>query len=186
MNQYPNFNLTKMVYLVRHGQSETAANNKHQDGMAALSELGLKQADVLAARFNNIKADYLISSNYKRAFQTAEAISKVTGLKINENDLFRERKYASEAENIEYGSKELQNIYEQINANELNQDFHYSDEENFFDLRERTIKAFKVIQELNKENIIIATHGKFLAMIICLAIFGEDFEMSIYSKFAII
>ena len=73
--------------LVRHGESKVTVRrviggHRTCDG---LSELGVRQADRLAARLaetGEIAADRLLSSHYQRAIETAEALSPALGLPV--------------------------------------------------------------------------------------------------------
>lgn len=87
----PTKNETKLL-LIRHGESE--ANVKkvfagHFD--APLVERGIKQADLAAIYIkNNYNPHKIYSSDLLRAYQTAERISKATGLKIIKEPQLRE------------------------------------------------------------------------------------------------
>ncbi len=64
------------IYLVRHGESELNKVSVHQTEDTPLSPEGIKQANKLAERIKKLKIDFIYSSPYKRAKQTAEIISK--------------------------------------------------------------------------------------------------------------
>jgi probable phosphoglycerate mutase len=82
-----------MVYLVRHGQTALTPQRKFS-GIGPLDpELtppGLKEAELLANEIEKIKPDVLISSPLRRTRQTADAISKLTGLKIEFDEMWKE------------------------------------------------------------------------------------------------
>ena len=82
-----------MVYLVRHGQTALTPQRKFS-GIGPLdpelTSTGLKEAELLANEIKKIKPDVLISSPLHRTRQTAEAISKSTGLKIEFDDMWKE------------------------------------------------------------------------------------------------
>lgn len=68
------------LYLVRHGQ--TPANLNRQFAGATdvpLDETGMKQAEEVAARFQDFKIDGIVSSPLQRALYTAKSIGRVTG-----------------------------------------------------------------------------------------------------------
>lgn len=62
------------VYFVRHGQTKYNVLQEHQPEDAGLSELGIKQAEILAKRFSKIPIDIIYSSPMKRVKQTVEII----------------------------------------------------------------------------------------------------------------
>ncbi|MGA0902202.1 MAG: histidine phosphatase family protein [Candidatus Nanopelagicaceae bacterium] len=82
-----------MIYLVRHGQTALTPQRKFS-GIGPLNpELtpsGLKEADLVASEIARIKPDVLISSPLQRTKQTAEAISKSTGLEIVYEEMWKE------------------------------------------------------------------------------------------------
>lgn len=72
-----------MVYLVRHGETPLTPHRKFSgDGKLnpGLTAKGLMEADLLANEIAILKPDVLITSPLQRTMQTAEAISKATGL----------------------------------------------------------------------------------------------------------
>ncbi len=75
------------IYLVRHGEADYSGLLEHHffgfgRDFAPLSEKGIEQAEE-AAQDQRIKsADIIISSPYTRALQTAQIISKNTGITV--------------------------------------------------------------------------------------------------------
>ena len=64
------------LIIVRHGESEWNRIHRYQGQLdAPLSELGLRQAEALAARLKGEKLDYIYTSPLQRAARTAEAIA---------------------------------------------------------------------------------------------------------------
>lgn len=68
--QYPQFDML----LIRHGQSTTNANPDlmGQRGNVPLSELGIKQAEALGRSLKDSYFDFIYSSDYTRALDTAK------------------------------------------------------------------------------------------------------------------
>ncbi len=64
-------------------------------------------------------------------------------------------------------------------------DWHYSDEENFEDLKERGLKALKKILSLSSlghENVVVVTHGMFMKMLLAVMIMDKDLTSYEYSR----
>jgi len=97
MNSIPNSktkndNSQTTLLLVRHGQSEGNAARRFGGHTATpLSSLGLTQAEAVAQSLSSESITAIYSSDLKRAVQTAEPLSKLTGLPINTTEAFRER-----------------------------------------------------------------------------------------------
>lgn len=79
------------LYVVRHGQTDWNKNKILLGNTdIELNDIGKKQALQLKDKLANIKFDYVISSNLKRAYETANIISNN---KIIQNTQLRERSY---------------------------------------------------------------------------------------------
>jgi phosphoserine phosphatase len=64
------------MIIVRHGESEWNRIHRYQGQLdAPLSDLGLRQADALAARLRDEPIAYIYSSRLQRAARTAQAIA---------------------------------------------------------------------------------------------------------------
>lgn len=81
----------KKLYLVRHGQTtwnleKRTQGNKDSD----LTPLGIKQAEILSHRLQNIELDAIFCSPLKRAYLTAEIIAKKQNIEYTLDDRLRE------------------------------------------------------------------------------------------------
>ncbi len=79
------------LYLIRHGESMNPVQKRFGD--LDLSPLGVRQAERLRDRLaatGEMKADVLISSTLRRAYQTAEIIAPALGLPIVPDDEVQE------------------------------------------------------------------------------------------------
>lgn len=80
------------LYLTRHGETEENAQNILQGHMPGhLNEKGLAQARLLCGRLRNVPFDYILSSDLKRAMDTAAFVAGEKGLPIIPCPLLRER-----------------------------------------------------------------------------------------------
>jgi broad specificity phosphatase PhoE len=81
----------KVVYFVRHGQSEDNVAPVFQSPDAPLSAVGRHQATRIAARVATLAFDVLLASPYRHAHETADVMSQVTGKTPELCALFTER-----------------------------------------------------------------------------------------------
>src|SRR2546427_92120 len=81
----------KVVYFVRHGQSEDNVAPVFQSPDSPLSAVGRAQAARIAARASKLAFEVLLASPYRRAQETAEVIGNVTGKALELCELFTER-----------------------------------------------------------------------------------------------
>lgn len=91
------------LLLIRHGESEANRNRVFGGQINPdLQEKGVKQAE-LTAKFiaENYKVDKIYSSDLKRAYKTAEALSKLLNIEIKKEKRFREI-YAGKWEGVKF------------------------------------------------------------------------------------
>jgi probable phosphoglycerate mutase len=82
------------LILWRHGQSVWNANDRVQGQTdVELSELGREQAAAAATRLAALKPDALVSSDLRRAADTAAALAELTGLPVRYDERLRERHF---------------------------------------------------------------------------------------------
>lgn len=177
------------LYIVRHAESEGNAQKLHQGRNASLTQKGFQQAQVLANRFKTISIDAILSSDLKRARLTAGFIGQVVKKEITLTHLLRELKRPTEIEEKSYDDPHVQLIKQQIVQNHNDQNWHFSDEENFFDLKKR-IEEFLTYLTLRKEdNVLLVTHAIVIRMIVSQIIFSKsltpDEFLHIYKSFKV-
>ena len=172
----------KRIYLVRHGESEGNINGKFgQPFDGPLSDLGEKQASMIAERAKNIDFDVIIASPSKRAFQTAEKISEKTGKEIVPSKLFVERRRPSELVGLSWEDEKVVEYVRLREENKNDPDFRYSDEEVFVDLDKRAGEALDFLKERKEENILVATHGIFMKALLGKFVFEDKFTPLIWT-----
>jgi len=81
------------ILLIRHGETALNAARIVQHPETPLNERGMGQAQRLAKRLAEFPIAAIVSSDYKRAHMTAEAIAAVTGLPIGIQESLRERNF---------------------------------------------------------------------------------------------
>lgn len=163
-----------ILYLVRHGESEANKKNYHHTPEVPLSELGISQADLVAKRLKNVEVDLIYSSPAIRAKQTAEKIAHVIHKPIEYWGDLSEMWQPSEIRGKGVDDEEVIKIKEIIKKNKNNENYHFSDEENFKDINER---AKKVIWHLenkhSNQKILCVSHSTFIKAIVGRIIFDD-------------
>lgn len=170
------------IYLVRHGESEGNIANMHQPESSPLSNEGIRQADRLASRFAGVDADKIIASPLARTKQTAEAIARVTGLPIEFETRIQELKRPSVVVGRSYGEAEVQKIWAVIDAHVADPGYHYSDEENFYDLKKRISAFVAGLPNRKEKDLIVVSHGFAIRTLIGVMVFGQDFTQSQFTN----
>lgn len=162
------------IFLVRHGLSALNGKKVHQIRDDPLTEQGKRQARSVASRLAEVNADLIVSSSYPRAAETARIIGKRLKKRIIYTELLKEWKKPSEIEGKSRSDRKANLIYNKIMKNIDRDDWHYSDEENLFDLKERIKSIGEYLEGKNGKNstLIVVTHAKVIYMMLAIAVFG--------------
>lgn len=168
------------LYFVRHGESEWNATKLHQPPDVKLSANGLRQAEFVAKRFKNIDIDIILTSPFERARKTAEIIGEEINRQVNQDSIYAELKRPSEIIGKNSEDPNIVAIRDNIRAHWHDPNWRHSDEETFFELKERAIRGLDYILGLEKENVLLVSHGLFLAMLFTIMVFGDETQARDY------
>jgi 2,3-bisphosphoglycerate-dependent phosphoglycerate mutase len=163
----------KTTYFVRHGSTDGNETDAYQLHTTPLSEKGLVQAALVAERFKNIPIDIIISSDMTRAAQTADCIARVVGRTVVYSGFFHEILRPSAVRGRLKADPEVIKITEHLNHYFADDTQRHSDEENFFDIRQRAVAGLDFIAKRPEQNILVVTHGTILRMLMAVMIDGE-------------
>lgn len=172
------------LILVRHGDTAISAEEFVQSVDNQLSEKGRLQAKDTAARLVNYPVDLIVSSTYPRAVDTANIINETLQKKIIFNKNLGEVKWPTVLENIK---TEDQKVVEYIklrndkNVSDIN--WHYSDEENFVDLKNRSTMLLQELKDLGVENVLGVTHSTFMKVLFTVMCHGPNVNWATYMDF---
>lgn len=170
------------IYFVRHGESALNAQRIHQNRHVELSELGRRHAAAYAERFKGIPIGRIVASPYKRAQQTAEAISQAIAVSIEFSDLFVEVKRPTVIEGRHADEPDVVAIKRTIEDRYHDPSYRHSDEDTFSLFSARARKAKEYLDALTDENVLVVSHGDFIKMFLCVVLFGEKLEPWIYQQ----
>jgi broad specificity phosphatase PhoE len=168
------------VYFVRHGESEGNTAGVHQGSDSILSVQGLRQAGLLAERFKNIDIDIILSSPFVRARQTADIIARAIKKEVIASDLLIEKKFPSEFIGTPIFSEGPDHFRELHRKNWNNPEWHFADEENFYDVRGRGSLVLKFLESRNETSILVVTHGAFLSLLLMFMMHREQLTPELY------
>jgi broad specificity phosphatase PhoE len=174
----------KIIYFVRHGETENNALNIKQDAQGGLDEKGRTQVLTTAKRFpkEHGRPQIIIASPFERTKETAEIIANEIGIKkIEYTPLLAERKNPSEVVGHFSGEVGVKRIIEQMDKSYHPDNLRISDEENFTDLKNRAMKLLKFIKHRSEERIIMVTHKNFLKMVVSTMLYGKKLTASEYN-----
>ncbi|KND49005.1 MAG: hypothetical protein AB200_01070 [Parcubacteria bacterium C7867-005] len=176
---------TKVIYFVRHGESVLNSQGIRQGAEGALTDKGREQALATARKFPKHKGrpQVLISSPFERTKETSDIIAHELGITdIEYSDLLKERRNPREIIGHHGDESEVRQIIDLIDKGFHKDNFRYSDEENFADLKERAKALLEYISQRKEKRILMVTHNIFLKMIISYMLMGESLTASEYNK----
>lgn len=156
----------KIVYFVRHGQSEGNVSPVFQSIDSPLNELGRKQAERIAERISKLSFDALIASPLTRTTQTAEAITRATGKMPEYSELFVERVKPSRLVGKAYGDEEAEKLCSKWEKSLYTPEMRVEDSENYDDLVARADKALEFLKNRPEQTLVVVTHGYFMRVIV--------------------
>ncbi len=165
-----------IIYFVRHGEGVHNAQNLYSLPDFELTPKGKEQAGGIAERLKHLPIQTLVVSPYKRTVQTANIINEVLGKPVIYSDLAVEVKRPSEIAGKPIDDPDCRKVRKLLDSNLHNPGYHYSDEENFFDLKVRAQKFLEYMESFQEEfeNIAVVTHAVFIKMIVLTILIKEE------------
>ena len=121
---------------------------------------------VLLFKGQKISADVILSSPEERAKKTAEIIGKYTNIPIELSDLLVEFIKPSVIIKKLKKDPKVKEIKKLLKDNFHVSGWKHSDEENFEDFKKRAVALLNYLLTRKEQNIVIATHGIFMRMLI--------------------
>lgn len=163
----------KIIYLVRHGQSDDNVRPVFQSPDSPLSENGKLQAKSIARRISKLDFQALIASPLKRAKQTAEAIAEVTDREVEYSEFFIERVKPIYINSKPYTNKKADNLWKEWEKSLHTPGMRIEDGENFDDIIARADKALDFLRNRTERTLVVVTHGYFLRTIVARVLLGD-------------
>ena len=149
------------MFLVRHGETEGNRERIMQRPDIPLSETGMHQAQLLAARLANEEIVHILCSDLLRARMTAEPLALRLGLTVETTPLLQERNFG-----------DLRGTpYAQLTQDPFALDFVPPNGESWSVFHRRVAEAFDLVCARRREvggNLAVITHG-----LVCRAILSR-------------
>ncbi len=173
----------KLFYFVRHGERILNAEGIRQGSKGSLSEKGKAQAEATGKRLAHHHFQVILASTYTRTKETTDIINTCLDKprKIEYLDLLAERRNPSEIIGKSIKDPEVQKIVDIIDKSYHRDDFRYSDEENFQDLKDRARRLLEYLSKRREKHVLVVTHGIFLRMVAAYILYGESLTASDYN-----
>jgi probable phosphoglycerate mutase len=164
-----------VIYFTRHGESRANVADRElrarPENGDSLSERGWEQARGVGERLRGEGLEVIVASHYRRAQETAQAISEVLGLPVETDDDLHEIRqsdayYAAAPHYAGHGSIAW--------MPESERDFAQPGAESFNDVHGRVTRVQDRLAE-RSEQILCVTHWGFLHWFLGASIYGEEF-----------
>jgi broad specificity phosphatase PhoE len=173
----------KVVYFVRHGQSEDNIAPVFQSPDSPLSAVGRNQAARIAARVAKLSFDVLLASPYRRAHETAEVIRTVTGKTPELCALFTERVKPTSVNGKPFTDEKADKVWRAWTQSLYTPGMRVEDGENYEDLIRRADAALALLQDRAEPSLVVVTHGYFLRTIVARVILGDALSGEAFQHF---
>ena len=172
----------RRFYFVRHG--ETLLNAKHikQGAKGSLSDSGRQQAAAVGERLAGLGIQKIIASPYERARETALIINERLQVPITYSPLLAERRNPSEVIGRNLDNPEVVRIIDQMDLAYHEDEYCFSDEENFIDLKVRAKKLLALLSRQGATETCVVTHHAFLKMILSYMLHRERLHAADFVK----
>ncbi|MBF0594952.1 MAG: histidine phosphatase family protein [Candidatus Omnitrophica bacterium] len=157
--------MTKL-YLIRHGQTDQGLNRKYCGARdVPLNETGCRQAAMLVERFKGCAIDAVVSSDLKRAVQTAQIVFKDAA--IIKRSRFREMDFGViEGLGYDEARQEYADIYEAWIHSPMTVTLPGG--EAFVNFCARVLKGYhELLAEYENKHIVLVAHGGPIRAILC-------------------
>lgn len=173
---------TKRFYIIRHGK--TLLNEQHikQGADGSLSELGRTQAAGVGKALVGAGIKKIFCSTYPRAQETAAIINESLHVPIRYSPLLVERRNPHEVIGKPTKDPEVVRIVDQMDLAYHEDDYRFSDEENFLDLKKRARKALSMLARRGGTANCVVTHHAFVKMLVAYALYREDLHAGDFIK----
>jgi broad specificity phosphatase PhoE len=173
---------TRRFYFVRHGETLLNAEHIRQGEDGALSEAGRRQAETVGRYLARFHIGRIITSTYPRARETAAIVNAHLRVPIIPSSLLVERKNPSEIIGKHTGDREVVRIVDQIDLAYHLDEYRFSDEENFTDLKKRARKCLNLLARQGARETAIVTHHVFLKMLVAYMLYRERLTAADFAK----
>ncbi|MDB5244406.1 MAG: hypothetical protein JWN18_276 [Parcubacteria group bacterium] len=172
----------RRFYFIRHGETLLNAQHIKQGAEGALSPLGREQAKQVGMYLKHRFIEAIISSPYPRAQETSHIIQGRISAPIFVSPLLAERRNPTELIGKSTKSPEVEAIVDKIELAYHDDDYRYSDEENFADLKTRAKKCLALLARQGAPQTAVVTHHVILKMLLAYMLHGERLHSADFVK----
>lgn len=175
---------TKRFYIVRHGRTVLNAKRIRQGESGGLDAAGKHQAHRAGAYLRDKRIQKIVASPYERTRETATIIDTYLKVSVNYSPLLAERRNPSEIIGKSADDPSVEAIVDQMDLSYHDDNYRYSDEENFADLKKRAARALSLLERTSGTRICVVSHSIFLKMLLSYLLYRRKLHAPDYVKLA--
>ena len=172
----------RRFYFVRHGETILNAQHERQGEQGALSEKGRAQALRAGQYLAHFPITRIIASPYERTRETAAIINEQLHVPIVYSRLLAERRNPSEIIGKRGEDPVVARIVDEIDRAYHDDNYRFSDEENFTDLKTRARKCLELLARQGTRETCVVTHSIYLKMLIAYLLYRDALHADDYIK----
>ena len=172
----------RRFYFVRHGETILNAEHIRQGEEGSLSENGRRQAESVGRDLEHLPIKRIISSTYPRAHETSAIINQHLKVPVSYSTLLCERRNPKEIIGKHTDDYDVARIIDQIDLSYHDDNYRFSDEENFTDMKKRARKCLAFLSRQGAREICVVTHHKFLKMMLSYMLHRERLHAADFAK----
>lgn len=172
----------RRFYLVRHGQTLLNAKHIRQGEDGELSDKGRAQAAKVGEALKRFPIKRILTSTYPRAQETAAIINSYFNVPVIPSRLLAERRNPSEIIGKNTDDPEVVRIVDEMDLAYHDDDYRFSDEENFADMKARGRKCLSLLARQGALETVVVTHHAFLKMLIAYMLYREKLHAGDFIK----
>ncbi len=169
----------KKIYFVRHGETVANVADIVQGHLDELTPNGHAQAEVLAQRLKQLDFKNLLVSDYVRTKQTIIPLLSVITVEPVYTPLVRELRRPSQFVGEPRHADAFHHYEHEARQHISDASWHFSDEENYYDVVDRVQKFFAYIDTLEGDTVVVS-HGRFIIMTMMFVIMGGKLTPEIW------
>ena len=172
----------KRFYFVRHGRTILNVKRIRQGAEGGLDEAGKQQAERVGVYLQGFEIEKIIASPYERTKETATIINTHLHVPVFYSSLLAERRSPSEIIGKSSEDPVSEAVMDRIDLSYHEDDYRYSDEENFQDLKLRVRRCLALLARERGTALCCVTHSFILKMILSYMLYGEKLHASDYAR----
>lgn len=166
---------------MRHGETNYNVDGLVQSSDSVLTDRGREQAKQLAERVRHLSFQHVVVSDYVRTRETAEELLLHTDASVEYSALVREIRRPSEFWHQSNSSEAYVSFMQQATDKYADSEWHYSNEENFFDARSRVAEALDYFETLDGD-VVVVTHSHFVRLLVSYVLLQGELEAADWKK----